>query len=284
MSRVLLLQKAHHTPAKSTWLVMWVAVLAFAIPSSQAADPGEEAQPAARRGRGFKALHDVCLCAWKYDNLRPTTLRAVAPLGGLLNPPQFPVVHLSPGSPDYRTFVGEMMYCNWFCLSRQRRLAELTKGGEPGAPQVRPCGTPKAQRGRRGNRRRDSARGERIGSCHCELWTGPAPGRGPTSTFAHYATQPGFEAGDDSQSVSSRPELRLSEASPDYKVIVAAMNHWEPKIPNAKARLEDLLDDRKSADSAAAALAAAAPNGKPPNKKLRRKMVVLPRCSRFTSN
>ena len=259
--------KAAPTPGKLAWLLVAMMGLAFAVPSSYAADPGEEARLRQDVAEASKRLHDVCLCAWKYDNLRPTTLRAVAPIGGLLNPPQFPVVHLSPGSPDYRTVVGEMMYCNWFCVSRQQRLAELAKGREPDAqPDARAAPIRRSAA--------DEEIGEETQRVENELDHATASyGRAcawawPYINLRPLCHAPGFEAATILNPFIPVPKIRLSEASPDYKVIVAAMNHWEPKIPNAKARLKDLLDDRKSADSAAAAVAAAAPKGKPLDKKV----------------
>jgi tetratricopeptide (TPR) repeat protein len=245
-------------------LLISIAGLAIVLPSSYAADPGERGRLEQGVRETADGLRGVCRVAWRYDNLRPSILRAVAPIGGLLNPPAAPVIHLSPGSPDYRKTVGEMMYWVSLYASQQERLAELASEEKATAPQrgaaLRAIGSAAneelGEETQRVENELDHARGGYGRAC---AWAWPYINLRP---MCH---QSGFEAATILNPFIPVPKIRLSEASPDYKVVVAAMNHWEPKIPNAKARLKDLLDDRRSAESAAVAVAAA--NGKPLDKK-----------------
>ena len=261
-------------PGRLTGLLISMAVLAFTVTSSRAADPGEQGR--LEHDVAEAAANFVSFCSspevWRFDNLRPTVLRAVAPIGSIFHPPEVPVVHLSPGSPDYRKIVGQMMYLFSLYVSRRERLAEFLAEQKAGAP------PPPPQRARAVLANISSAADIEIGDethrvenelDHARASYGRACAWGwPYINLRPMCHTPGFEAATILNPFLPVPKIRLSEASQDYKVIVAAMNHWEPKIPNAKARLKDLLNDQKSADSAAAAVAAAAPKGKPPDKKV----------------
>jgi hypothetical protein len=50
-------------PGRLIWLVIWTAGLAFAVPSSQAADPGEETRLRQDMAEASKRLHEICLYA-----------------------------------------------------------------------------------------------------------------------------------------------------------------------------------------------------------------------------
>ena len=128
--------KAEYMPGRLTGLLISMAVLAFTVTSSHAADPGEQARLEHEVAEAAARFIDFCRSpeVWRYDNLRPTILRAVAPIGSLFHPPEVPVVHLSPGSPDYRRTVGQMMYLYYLYASRKQRLADFLAGQEAGAP------------------------------------------------------------------------------------------------------------------------------------------------------
>ena len=252
-------------PGKLTWLVIWMTGLVFAVPSSHAADPGEqtrlehEVAEAAANFIGFCRSPEV----WRYDNLRPTILRAVAPIGTLFHPPEVPVVHLSPGSPDYRRVVGGMMYRYYLWVSRKQHLAEFLAEQEAGgAPPVVGALLPKSSE-------YDESLGEETNRVESELDNARASyGRAcgwawPYVNLRPMCHQPGFEAATILNPFIPVPKIRLSEASPDYKETVTALNYWEPKIANAHARRKDLCDDRRSAAAAAAEIAAAGPKCKP---------------------
>ena len=85
------------------WILLSISLMtfSFAVPSGYAADPGEQAR--LEQEVAEAASHFVEFCrrpeVWKYDNLRPTIFRAIAPLGTIFRPPEVPVVHLSPAVP-----------------------------------------------------------------------------------------------------------------------------------------------------------------------------------------
>jgi tetratricopeptide (TPR) repeat protein len=252
-------------PGKSTWLVISMVALSLAIPSSYAADPGEQARLEQAVADAAARFVDFCRSpeVWRYDNLRPTIMRAVAPIGTIFNPPQVPVVFLSPGRPEYRRIVGEMMYRFSLYASRKQRLAEFL--AEEKVASAQPDGALPAQSSpadeylgeetHRVENKLDKARASYGGAC---AWAWPYFNLRPSCHV------PGFEAATILNPFVPVPTIRLSEASPDYKVIVVARDRWEPRIPNAKTRLTDLHDDQKAARAATAAGA----NGKPFDEKV----------------
>ena len=177
-------------------------------------------------------------------------MRAVAPIGTLFHPPEVPVVHLSPGSPDYRRIVGEMMYRFSLYTSRKERLAEFL--AEERAPTSQPGGAVAAKSipadkylGEDTHRVENELDHAKAGYGRACAWAWPYVNLRP---MCH---QQGFEAATILNPFIPVPTIRLSEASPDYKETVKTMNYWEPEIPHAKARLTDLHDDRNSAVAAA---------------------------------
>ena len=279
MGRVLQFLAVRHMSGKLNWFSIAMAGLSFAVSSGYAADPGEQARleqevrDAAQQFAGFCARPEV----WRYDNLRPTIQRAVAPLGTIFRPPQVPVVHLSPGSPDYRRVVGQMMYWYYLCASRKQRFTEFIAGQRAGVPPVGRALLPKSDADNeslddethRVESELDNARAS-YGRAFAWAW--------PYVNLRPLCHQPGFEAATILNPLVPVPKIRLSETSPDYQETVAALSVWEPKIGNASTRLKDLLDDRKAAAEAAASL-----NGKLLDEKSRRKTAGWPRFFRYMS-
>ncbi len=98
----------------------------------------EEARLQAAAKEALVQLQAVCADAWRFDNLRPTILRAVAPVGNAFQRPEAPIVFLSPGTPAYRYYVGQMTY--WFSLyqSRMQRADEERKTTAPPLGELSP--------------------------------------------------------------------------------------------------------------------------------------------------
>ena len=207
-------------------------------------------------------LNDVCLEAWKYDNLRPTVARAKWPHGTIFQPPEGPTIYLSPGSPKYRAIVGQMAYWASLYASRQQRLAERLaeqKGGPPpggGALQPKSSDSDEdvGEERFRVENERDHAKASYWRAC---AWAWPYANLRPNCHV------PGFEPDTIVNPFIPVPVVRLSEGSPDYKVIVMAMTYWEPRGVNGERRVKDLRDDEK-----AAAAAAARVKRNPPDEKL----------------
>jgi len=243
---------------KSRVLLICLVVLAIVFSSSYAADQADQAERARLEyelRQATKALVDYCTSppVWTYDNLRPTLLRAVAPFGTIFNPPKGPVIHLSPGGPRYRPIVGEMMYRYYFCLSRKERLAEFMARQEVStAPPVRFPSPPSLA----------DVDGEMRSIEHELDYARACYGRACGWAWPYINLRPlckaeGFEPATILNPFVPVPTTRLSEANPDFKVIIATLAAWEPKIPNAIARAKDLRDDRTSAIASAASLEAA---------------------------
>ena len=252
-------------------LATWMMAMAWAVSPSHALDPGEKARLEQELQDASLHLADVCGTAWKYDNLRPTTKRAVAPLGTLFQPPDVPVVHLSPGCPDYEMIVGEMVYWFSLCGSKKKRLMEIDakeKNDQPGGKD-REQHAIKAKVAEKVGKAYD-AEGllTEIYRAENELdRTIASYGRAcawawPFANLRPLCNQPGFEPATIINPYIPVPTIQLSEASPDYKTIVVSLDHWGSRIPIAKARLKDILDDQKDAEKAAEAVVAAEQNGK----------------------
>ena len=255
--------------AKLTWLLIAMAALALVTPPSYAADPGQQARLERDVAEAAAGFINFCRSpeVWRYDNLRPTIMRAVAPIGTIFQPPQVPVVILSPGSPDYRIIVGQMAYLYSIYASRKQRLSDFLGGEEPGAPPVG-WALPQAHDEYEEDFDEDALHVEgeldQAHGCYGRAcaWAWPYVNLRPM------CDQPGFEAATILNPFLAVPTIRLSEASPAYQETVAALHYWEPKIGNAKAQQKDLQDDRKSAVGAARALAAAGLQIKPPDTKV----------------
>ena len=229
---------------KLTWLLISMATLALAVPSSRAADRAEQTrllQHAAQKA--LSNLNDVCLEAWKYDNLRPTIARAVWPEGTLFKPPEVPVIHLSPGSPQYRAIVGQMAYWGSLCASLRQRLADRLaerKAGPQGGGALQPKNNESDEdvdeETFRVENERDHAKASYRRAC---AWAWPYVNLRP---MCH---QPGFEPDTILNPLIPVPVVGLSPASPDYNEIVTALNCWELRARNGERRVKDLHEDRK---------------------------------------
>ena len=159
----------------------------------------------------------------------------------------------SPGSPDYRKTVGKMIYSYSRCLSQQQRMKDFVAHPEVAAPPrigVLPSKNSPDEEDLSDEIPRiedelDNARASYGRAC---AWAWPYINLRPTCHAP--ASQPATIL----DAYQPQPTIRLSEASPDYKYIVASLVCWEPKIGNAHARLKDLLDDRTAASAAMASL------------------------------
>ena len=255
MGRGLPFFKAERLPGRFIRLLVSMTGLVSVIPSGHAADPSEQAR-LEQEVRGASKPRGLLCSSRRLEvrQLASTILRAVAPIGTIFRPPEVPVVHLSPGSPDYRRVVGEMMYCFSLYASLQQRLTEFVAeqkagGALPGGGALPVKGITDdedlCEETHRIESELDNARAGYGRACG---WAWPYVNLRPM------CRQPGFEATTILNPFLPVPKIRLSEASPDYKETVAAPNTCESKIGNAKARLKDLWNDRKSAAEAAATL------------------------------
>jgi len=235
-------------PYKLVWLSVFAVTLSFAVPSSQAGITGEQALLQQEVAEASARFGNVCRVAWGHDNLRPTPLRAIAPVGTPFRPAQVPVVFLSPGSSDYRKVVGEMMY--WYSLLgfRKQRLAEFATW-----PKGSVTDENLGEEIRRVQNEFDNARAKYRKAC---AWAWPY------SNLRPLCHKPGFEPATIPNPFLPVPTIPLSQANPDYVVIVASLEVWEPRIGMAQARWGDLRDDRKAAAAAADAVAAVGPQRK----------------------
>ncbi|MCS7304310.1 MAG: hypothetical protein NZ602_04290 [Thermoguttaceae bacterium] len=205
----------------------------------------------------FCAQPDV----WKYDNLREPIRRALAPVGTAFQPPQVPVVLLSPGSAEYQKIVGEMMYLYYVWFSRQQRLAEFMareKSIMDGIPRSKPPRQP-ADDGQMevddemefteelyGTEIQvDKALGNYGRACGC-AW--------PYTNLRPLCKLPGLQPANLLNPLIRTPIIGLSEASPDYADIVSALSVWQEIYPVVSARLKDLIEDQKTAGEAAQTL------------------------------
>lgn len=132
-------------------LSICTAVSVLVILPTYAADFAYQARLKHEAEESSVRLEGVCRDAWQYDNLRPTIQRAIAPIITPIHWPDLPVVHLSPGSPDYRKTVGDMMYWYWLYYSQQQRLANIAAELKASSPQLRGRAGGE-QLGRAGNR------------------------------------------------------------------------------------------------------------------------------------
>ena len=246
------------------WLTIWMAALTFAVPSGQAADSGEQARLEHEVTEAAAAFVAFCRSpdVYRYDNLRPMIERALAPMGSILRAPPVPVEHLSPGSPRYRTIVGQMMYLYYIWISRKQRLDEYCAAKDAGkVPPVAALAEPKndpyevtfIDEVSKMERELDHARASYGRACG---WAWPYVNLRP---MCH---KPGFEAATILNPFLPVPTIRLSEASPDYQTTVTALNYWEPKISMTHARFVDLRNDQWSVSAANAEMEAAGPKFK----------------------
>ena len=266
MDRVVIFLNTGCRSIRLTWLLIGIMVLLYFVSPSHAADPGRQARLQHEVAEAQANCIRFCTSreVWRYDNLRPTVLRTIAPVIPPARMEDMPVVHLSPGSPDYRRTVGQMMYLCWYLASRRQRLAEFLAEKENEAP---PAGwaLPQIHNDYEEDFDDDAhhAEGEldqaHAGYGRACAWAWPYINLRPLCKYT------GFEAAAILNPIIPVPKVRLSEASPDYKETVTALNYWEPKIGNAKVRLQDLSEDRKAAVAAAKALAAAGLKIKPPD-------------------
>lgn len=235
--------------------------LALALTSTAgAADPGQQARlerEMAEAGTTFIAFcnrPEVC----RYENVNRAFRPVVVSLGGELRPPAMPVVHLSPGSVNYRRIVGQAMYLYCVLGSRQQRLAEFlaasekqaedNAGGQASAFHWDP---PKCDEEYEESfaddllhleQELDQARGGYGRAC---AWAWPYFNTRPMCRL------PGFEPKVILNPLLPNPIIGLSETSPDYRAITAALGNYGEKIPNARLRQQDLAGDRLAAESAA---------------------------------
>ena len=224
-----------------TWLLVFAAALAVAVPSSYAATADESSRLAEEASEAKTNLEQVCRLAWRFDNLRPTMARA-ASLQKFLTAltPSDPMVHLSAASSYYRKLVGQIAYWASLVESRAERMKEYGSGQAASAAEEEIPGA---------EREFDFAQASYLRAC---AWAWPYANVRP---LCH---APGFQPAEFLNPLVPTPEGRLwlSTGDPDYKTIVATLDEWEPKVLRAAARLKDLLADRQAAAAAAAAAVA----------------------------
>lgn len=252
MEKKTLLRSREFLFGGASLLLTCFVCLALAVPASYGADPAEQVRLERELQEASQTLVTYCTTGdvWRYDNLRPTLLRAVAPFGTIFNPPKAPVIHLSPGSPYYRPIVGQMMYHYYFCASRKERLIEFMaaeqEAEQPAVLVVPPKSLADVDEERRCvEYELDNARASYGRACG---WAWPYINLRPLCQAE------GFEPATILNPFVPVPTTRLSEANPDYKLVVATLATWGPKIPNAKARMNDLRDDHRSALASAGTL------------------------------
>src|SRR3972149_2463109 len=164
--------------------------------------------------------------AWTFDNLRPTIARAVWPVGTVFRPPEGPVVHLSPGSPEYRAIVGEMAFWDSFYDSRKKRLGANVKLDDEIRHEVR-----------RLEKELDYAKANYRRACAMAC---------PYFNMRHLVPEGGFKPDTILNPFIPVPDaIRLSEQSPHYKEIVKALNNWGPRILGCESHLKELLENHK---------------------------------------
>jgi tetratricopeptide (TPR) repeat protein len=246
-----------------------VSALGFNIRMGCGAEPNEPPSLDAGLEDALSHLIAVCNEAWKYDNLRPVALRAKWPQGSMFQPPAGPVVHLSPGSPDYRIIVGEIAYWDSMYGSRRSRAADALFGpttkAVPGdaapAPRKHPSASGTYQvddedaagEAHRVERQVEHAKASYRRAC---AWAWPYANLRP---MCH---QPGLEPATILDPLIPVPTVMLSQGCDDYTLIVTSLAYWEPIAQNGERRLKDLLDDGKAAAEAAAG---AGPVAQPPD-------------------
>lgn len=229
-------------------VVLCAVAILWCIAETVYADPAEVARLTSEADAALTRFRTACLHAWKYDNLRPTILRAVAPLGTAFQPPDVPVVHLSPASPDYQLVVGEMAYWYSLYMSKSTRLVEERQVALPGDPEIPPQA--KAVDGLVAEELRYTA--DAADDVRASYWQVCAQAW-PFINLRPLCGLPGIEADTILNPFLPVPVIKLSEASPDYKQIVASLHDLEPRLGSTASRIADLRSDRQSLAEAAKA-------------------------------
>jgi hypothetical protein len=229
---------------------VFFTVLAIAVPTRGLGDPAEAARLRSQATEAASQLRQVCSQAWKYDNLRPTTRRAVAPLGGIFNPAPEPVIHLSPGSPDYRYIVGEMAYWYSLCSAKASRAILADKTAAPGGvarlAKIKAVDDSIVEELRYTGDAADILKASYCQAC-AQAW--------PYVNLRPRCKEPGFEAATILNPFLPVPTIKLSEAGQDYQEITSALDELEPRFANAAGRFGDLQADRSALAEVAAAKA-----------------------------
>jgi tetratricopeptide (TPR) repeat protein len=216
-----------------TWLLIGMVGFAVALQPAYADD---QSRDGAELNQALANLSAVCQQAWTFDNLRPTVSRAVWPGGTIFNPPQVPVVHLSPGCPQYRWLVGEMAYWGTLYTVGNQRLKLLADPALAGADE------PTKQKARRITNDLVGVKAHYRRAC-AWAWC--------FTNLRPLVREPGFTPDTIINPLIPVPDTTISPASPDSKAIVQELSYWEAEVDRYGKELKDLLD-RQAAKAKAA--------------------------------
>ena len=211
-------------PGRWTWLFVWATGFVVALQPTYAQD---QSRDGAELNQALANLSAVCQQAWPFDNLRPAVARAVWPGGTIFNPPQVPVVHLSPGCPQYRWLVGEMAYWGTLYAAGNQRLKLLADPALAGADE------PTKQKAGRITKDLVDVKAHYRRAC-AWAWC--------FTNLRPLVREPGFTPDAIINPLLPVPDTTVSPASPDSKAIVQELSYWEAEVDHYTKELKDLLD------------------------------------------